>query len=110
MVRLSAVVLLPFSIFTTVIPLHLGSSGLSVESLPMDLGHELNEQSVFFNVNKTLFTLYACMLKMAWFHICRIILHFTYYKNREIYYSAAGTAILECKRLQLLLCYTYNPW
>lgn len=54
MVLLSAVVLLPFSIFASVILLHLESSALSVESLPMDLGHEPTEQSVLFNVNKTL--------------------------------------------------------
>lgn len=54
MFLLPAVVLLRFSVFMTVIPLPLELSGLSVEWLPMDRGHEPSEQSVLLNVNKIL--------------------------------------------------------
>lgn len=109
MVLLSAVVPLPFSIFLTLILLHLESSGLQVELLSLGLGHEASEQSALFNVRKSPL-LCVWTLKTVWVCMCRIILHFFYYRNREIYYSAVGTAILKCKRLQLLLCYTCNLW
>lgn len=79
MVLLSAALLLPLSIFMTVILLHLELSGLGAELLPVDLGHEPNQQS---DVNKALYSL--CMLKMTRLHVCRIILHFIYYKNKYI--------------------------
>lgn len=60
MVLLSALALLPFSIFTTVIRLHLKSSGINVVSLLMDLGQEPSKMPVVFSVNKTLL-LYACV-------------------------------------------------
>lgn len=60
MVLLSALALLPFSIFTTVIWLHLKSSGKRVVSLLMDLGQEPNGTPVVFSVNKTLL-LCACV-------------------------------------------------
>lgn len=97
MVLLSAVVLLRFSILMTVIPLHLELSGLSVELLPVDRGHEPNEQSVLLNVKKTLLLcVCVCVFKMMWLHRYRISLHFNCYKTREIYCSAAGTALLKC--------------
>lgn len=105
MVLLSALVLLSFSIFTTVVRLHLTSSGIDVVVLLMDwvrsVSHLWCEQG----------SCTPCLhvLKITWLHICRIILYCFYYKNSAMCYSAARSTILKYNRLQPLLCCTYNP-